>query len=226
MHTWKRVRFKENKVWMAVDPNEKPVTRNGKILIKYQLDQDYEYWVHEDNVFPLTCDAAGAEGSGRGSSSGMKPKSKKRIAPGLNGSGAETENQKAVYMYTDGASSGNPGPAGIGVVLKFGKNEKEISRYIGITTNNIAELEAIRAGLVDLKTSKIPVRIYTDSTYAQGVLSLGWKVSKNIDLVVSLRTLIEKFHDLKIIKIKGHAGHPENERADALARAAIRNALQ
>jgi ribonuclease HI len=226
MPTWKRMRFKENKVWMAMDQNEKPITKNGRVLIKYQLDQDYEYWVHEDKVYTLAPDAAGVKACEQRPSSSREPKTKKRNARGLNGSGAETGNQKAVHMYTDGASSGNPGPAGIGVVLKFGKDEKEISRYIGITTNNIAELEAIRAGLADLKTSKIPVRIYTDSTYAQGVLGLGWKASKNKELVESLCALIEKFHDLKIIKIKGHAGHPENERADALARAAIRNALK
>jgi len=134
--------------------------------------------------------------------------------------------QAAICIYTDGASSGNPGPAGVGAVLKYGKKVKEISKYIGIATNNVAELKAIEAGLADLKTTEIPVCIYTDSSYVHGVLSLGWKARKNLQLVDSVKGLMEKFKDLQIIKVKGHAGHPENERADSLAKAAVKKAGQ
>jgi ribonuclease HI len=140
------------------------------------------------------------------------------------GSIAETAHSDAICIFTDGASSGNPGPAGIGAVLKFGKHEREISKYIGVATNNIAELEAIRTALLELKTTEIPVRLFTDSSYALGVLVLGWKARKNVDLVKSTQETIKRFNDLQIIKIKGHAGHKENERADFLATQAIKNA--
>jgi ribonuclease HI len=129
-----------------------------------------------------------------------------------------------VFIHTDGASSGNPGPSGIGVVLCYGDHKKEISRYIGIATNNIAELEAIRTGLSSLKHRALPVRVFTDSSYALGVLSKGWKASKNQELVAQTKTLMAEFNDLKLIKIKGHAGHEGNEKADQLAVAAIKTA--
>ena len=224
--SWKRMRFKENKVWMAVDQNEKPIVRNGKVLIKYQLAQEYEYWVHEYNVHTL--EPCGSKDETRGPDrSGRKPRKKKPDATAKKTElRKDTPGKQTIRIYTDGASSGNPGPAGLGAVLKYGRKVKEISKYIGIATNNVAELKAIEAGLADLKTTEIPVRIYTDSSYVHGVLSLGWKARRNLKLVDSVKELMEKFEDLQIIKVKGHAGHPENERADSLARAAIKNVGQ
>ena len=118
---------------------------------------------------------------------------------------------------------GNPGPSGIGVLLQYGSHEKEISKYIGIATNNIAELEAIRVGLSALKKTDLPVRVFTDSNYAHGVLMLGWKARKNLELVRSIKKTISKVKDLKIIKVKGHAGIGGNERADYIATLAIKN---
>jgi ribonuclease HI len=129
-----------------------------------------------------------------------------------------------VYVYTDGASSGNPGPSGIGVVLRFGKHEKEISRYIGDTTNNVAELEAIRSGLMAVKNTNLPVRLFTDSRYAYGVLTQGWKAKKNQNIIESIKKILSKFNDLKFIHVKGHVGIEGNERADFLATSAIKNA--
>ncbi|MBU0986176.1 MAG: ribonuclease HI [Proteobacteria bacterium] len=211
--------FKNNKIWLATDQSGNPVVKNGKVLIKYQVDQDYDYWVHEKNVLPLES---------------LKSKSKdpaKKIA-GPNSAKNHIDHETeiiddsilngAVCIFTDGASSGNPGPSGIGVVLQYGKHQKEISRNIGIATNNIAELEAIRVGLSELKNTKLPVRVFTDSKYAYGVLILGWKAKKNIELVNSIKKAISKFKDLKIIKVKGHAGIKGNERADHLATSAIK----
>jgi len=127
-----------------------------------------------------------------------------------------------ITIYTDGASSGNPGPGGIGVFLKFREHEKEISESIGNTTNNIAELMAIQRGLLELKRCDLPVRIYTDSSYALGILTKRWKASKNQELVADIRKLISKFKDVKLIKTKGHAGIAGNEKADLLATEAIK----
>ena len=109
-------------------------------------------------------------------------------------------------------------------MLRFGKHEKEISKYIGIATNNIAELEAIRTGLRAIKNIDLPVRIFTDSRYAYGILNLGWKARKNQDIIQSIKKTLLKFNDLKIIKVKGHSGHEGNERADFLATSAIKKA--
>jgi len=183
------------------------------VLIKYQLKQDYEYWVHEQNVGPIDTEQS-------------KTSVKKKPAQKRKGKAKpfkEPIPNDTVCIFTDGASSGNPGPSGVGVLLKYGEHEKEISKYIGITTNNIAELEAIKTGLLELKKTDTPVRIFTDSSYAYGLLALGWKAKKNQTLVNAIRETISKFKDLKLIKVKGHAGHAENERADFLATSAIKN---
>jgi len=218
---WKRMRFKNNKVWLALDQSQRPVVKNGKVLIKYQLDQDHEYWVHQKNIKPIDPSQSETKDHEK-KKSGKKPSknnTKQEII-----TIDETVCDDAVCIYTDGASSGNPGPSGIGIVLSFGEHEKEISRYIGIATNNIAELEAIRTGLLELKNTDLPVRLFTDSSYAYGVLVLGWKARKNQDIIRSIIKIISKFNDLKIIKVKGHSGIEGNERADFLATSAIKKA--
>jgi ribonuclease HI len=216
---WKRMRFKENKVWLATDQSEKPVVKNGKVLIKYQLDQDYEYWVHQNKVTSIESSQPETEVPPKKKSAKKPPKTKS--APETKAFDA-TAYDGAVCIYTDGASCGNPGPSGIGVFLQYGSRQKEISRNIGIATNNIAELEAIRTGLLEIKNADLPVRVFTDSSYAYGVLTLGWKAKKNTQLVRSIRKTIAKFKDLKIIKVKGHAGIEGNEKADLLATSAAK----
>lgn len=204
-HEWKRMRFKKNKVWLAVDGSGTPVEENGKVLIKYQLDQTHEYWVRKSSVRPLDTVSA------------------KTQAPQKDVPQTQSDTSKEILIFTDGAASGNPGPAGIGVVLRFGTYEKEISEYIGLATNNIAELKAIQAGLLTVRNTALPVRVFTDSRYAYGVLALGWKAKANYEMVQSIKKTMKKFKDLKIFKIKGHAGHEGNERADLLATSAIKN---
>lgn len=136
---------------------------------------------------------------------------------------------EAVDIYTDGACSGNPGPGGWGAVLRYRGAERELCGGEAQTTNNRMELmAAIRA----LETLKRPMRVqlYTDSVYLRdGITSWlpnwkrrGWKTAakkpvKNVDLWQRLETAIQP-HDVDWHWVKGHAGHPENERADALAR--------
>jgi ribonuclease HI len=221
---WKRMVFKKNKVWLATDKDQKPITKNGKVLIRYQLDQDYEYWVLSKNIKPI--DSLKKEGKIEKvkNSAGKSSKQKTTKKPPETDFEAETIRDDAIYVYTDGASAGNPGPSGIGVVLRFGKHEKEISRYIGDTTNNVAELEAIRSGLMAVKNTNLPVRVFTDSRYAYGVLTQGWKAKKNQNIIESIKKILSKFNDLKFIKVRGHVGIEGNERADFLATSAIKNA--
>ena len=216
--------FKKNKVWLATDQDHKPITKNGKVLIKYQLDQDYEYWILPKNVKP-TDSLQGQEKTKKVEKSTRKSSEKKGNKTKSDADLlADTSCDDAIKIYTDGASAGNPGPSGIGVVLRFGKHEKEISRYIGITTNNMAELEAIRSGLMAVKNSNLPVRVFTDSRYAYGVLTQGWKAKKNQNIIESIKKILSKFNDLKFIKVKGHVGIEGNERADFLATSAIKKA--
>lgn len=219
---WTRMWFKENKVWVATDPQGVPVSKNGKVLIKYQLKQDYEYWVNKKNVISL--DAPQAKKSFQKKRKAGKKKSHKG-KPGNNGAPwNETVYEDKICIFTDGASSGNPGPSGIGVLLRYGKHEKEISKFIGTATNNIAELKAIDTGLSALNQTDIPVRLFTDSKYAYGLLVLNWKARKNQQIVEGIKKTMSKFKDLKIIKVKGHSGSPGNERADFLATSAIKKA--
>jgi len=136
---------------------------------------------------------------------------------------------KYVEIFTDGACSGNPGPGGWGAVLRYGGKEKELCGGEENTTNNRMELTAV---IMALKALKEPCRVLltTDSKYVSDALSLGWaekwqkngwrkpdkKPALNADLWEQLLSLI-KVHDVSLNWVKGHAGHPENERCDALA---------
>ena len=216
---WIRMRFKRNKVWVAVDTSGRILVNNGKALIKYQKDQDYEYRVRETDLLPLDINSdplpVSAESNRNKVPHPPEPPSLKVSV--------EPEDPNCIHIYTDGASSGNPGPSGIGVYFRYRDHEKDISRNIGMGTNNIAELEAIRTALKEVKYPDLPIRIYTDSGYAYGLLVMGWKAQKNTDLVNDIRNMMKQFKKLKFIKVKGHAGVAGNERADRLATSAISN---
>lgn len=139
------------------------------------------------------------------------------------------EEKKTVYIFSDGACSGNPGPGGYGVILRFGDKEKELSGGEPDTTNNRMELSGVIAGLEALK---YPCRVFlqTDSKYVVDGIEKGWakswqrnnwiksdkKPALNRDLWEKLLKLLD-VHEVKFLWIKGHAGHAENERCDRLA---------
>jgi ribonuclease HI len=206
---WKRMSFKGNKVWAQTDCDKKLLVENGTILIKYNLKQDYEYRVKPESLNPVDHAIPAKKKSKSG-----KTSKNKEIEASLP--------DNCIKIYTDGASSGNPGPAGIGVVLIYGENKREISKYIGDGTNNIAELTAIKVGLEELKRVDLPVRVFSDSSYSIGLLTKNWKPTKNQELVQEIKTLMRKFPDLDFIKVKGHSGIKENEVADFLATSAIK----
>ncbi len=134
-----------------------------------------------------------------------------------------------VDMFTDGACSGNPGPGGFGTILRCNGVEKELSGGEPETTNNRMELMAVITGLKALKRS-CDVTIYTDSQYVANGINNGWaeswkrngwrkadkKPALNPELWDELLTELDK-HKYEIVWVKGHAGHPENERCDKLA---------
>ncbi len=130
-----------------------------------------------------------------------------------------------IRIYTDGAAQGNPGPGGYGVVLKFNDAVKELAEGFRLTTNNRMELLAVIKGLEAIKKNGIPITIYSDSKYVVESVEKGWlwnwqkknfKDKANVDLWMRYIPLHQKLKP-KFIWIKGHAGHPENERCDFLA---------
>ena len=132
-----------------------------------------------------------------------------------------------VNIYTDGASSGNPGPGGYGVILRSGEHYKELSQGYRKTTNNRMELLAVIKGLEALKAPQ-QVTIYSDSKYVidpiekkwlYGWVQKGFKDKKNKDLWLRFLEL-SKIHQIKFLWVRGHNGHSENERCDVLAVAA------
>ena len=138
-----------------------------------------------------------------------------------------------VRIYTDGACKGNPGPGGWGAILKYGSHVKEIRGYSQNTTNNIMELTAVIKAMKSLKRS-CQIIITTDSNYVKDGITewihqwkkKDWKTSskkpvKNKDLWHEL-DLETQSHNIKWEWVKGHSGHPENERADELANKAIK----
>ena len=142
---------------------------------------------------------------------------------------------KHVHIFTDGACKGNPGKGGWGVLLRYGKAVKELSGFEEMTTNNRMELTAVIQALLALK-EPCQVTLTTDSQYvvngitkgwAAGWQKNGWKNSKrqavaNPDLWDELLTILN-IHQVEFVWVKGHAGHPENERCDQLAVAAYSN---
>jgi len=145
---------------------------------------------------------------------------------------AEDQQTATVEIFTDGACSGNPGPGGWGAILRWRGKEREIWGGESDTTNNRMELTAAIQALETLNRG-VSVILYTDSTYVKdGITSWisGWKARnwktaakkpvKNVDLWQALDEAVSK-HDVEWRWVKGHAGHPENERADELARRGV-----
>jgi ribonuclease HI len=145
--------------------------------------------------------------------------------------------ERAVEIYTDGACSGNPGPGGWGAVLRYGKHVKELyGGEPGQTTNNRMELTAAIQALERL-TRPVKVRLHTDSTYLRDGITKwvpgwrrnGWQTAerkpvKNVDLWQRLGTAAKRHH-VEWVWVRGHAGDPGNERADALANRGMLDAI-
>lgn len=144
---------------------------------------------------------------------------------------------KKVEIFTDGACSGNPGPGGWGAILRYNTIEKEISGGALQTTNNRMEITAVIEALALLKES-CDVTLYSDSQYVCNALTKGWakkwkannwmrnknEPALNTELWERLLELYDK-HKVTVVWVKGHAGHPENERCDRLAVAQVKNML-
>jgi ribonuclease HI len=208
------MRFKGEQVWVRADESgQLLLDAEGRAEMKYRETDSKSYRPSPGNLIPDQGGAPPAERKRR--VSGATPKTPaKAPARTPSASGA------AIEIWTDGACSGNPGPMGIGVVVIDGATRREKGEYLGLGTNNIAELTAIGRGIDLSGGGGRKLRVYTDSSYAIGVLSKGWKAKANQELIAQLKRQIAPL-DVQFVKVAGHAGVPENERCDELAREAV-----
>jgi ribonuclease HI len=211
---WIRRKLRDSIVYVRVDRDSRPVTgRDGRVEVKYKPDASAKtYRASLRNLAPT----GDPDDEGPVDLPEAAPEQAGGAAPG------QAPAKDAIIIYTDGACTGNPGPAGIGVVILDRGTRRELSEYLGQGTNNIAELTAIERALEEVADRHDrPVIVHSDSAYSIGLLTKNWKAKANADLVRRLRALTARFHALRFVKVAGHAGVPENERCDELARQAI-----
>jgi ribonuclease HI len=227
------MRFKDQRVLIRADDGGRPVLdADGRAEMKYRETDAKSYRPALGNLLP-------DDGSGET----PQPRAARPHAAAANAGGGHAraaharkpthtavDMAGAVEIWTDGACSGNPGPMGIGVVVIDGGKRKEHGEYLGSGTNNIAELVAIERGLalaaqITAGDRERPLRVYSDSSYAIGLLDKGWKAKANQELVARIRKVVAQSPRLAFVKVSGHAGVPENERCDELARMAISRGL-
>lgn len=213
---WKQYEFKGQTVYVRVLASGKPIVHRGRVEVRYKLGAVKSYRASPDNLVDIDGDTvADEEMGGRAPAAGAKALRETPQTP---------PDEDSITIYTDGACSGNPGPAGIGIYLQRPEEVVEISEYIGSGTNNIAELTAILRALQSLaedERDKV-IHLYTDSGWSLGVLIQGWKAKTNLELIDEIKELMKQFPKLELLKIRGHAGQDGNEEADRLATMAVR----
>lgn len=253
---WVEADFKGTKVWAEVDDEGRPAVADGRRGIRYSDAPGSKVYraaasaVKDLGGAPRVLDAgtpaAPREPATTSASSSTSPGGPVRSngrGSGFGKAGTRTAAQSAaaathataringlpsdtVLAFTDGACTGNPGPAGSGAVVRL-PDGRVFERYaaLGAGTNNIGELTAIRLALDLMKESGVDpsssVFLFTDSQYALGVLTKGWKAKANVELIASIKSALKPWKRLKIEWVAGHVGVPENERADALARKGV-----
>lgn len=213
---WKTYDFKGQTVYVRVLPTGKPIVHRGRVEVRYKLGATKSYRGSPESLTDIDGEIVDDEAMGGSKSAGAKkgPRQTPLTPPGPD----------AIIIYTDGACSGNPGPAGIGVVIQRPEQILEIGEFLGSGTNNIAELTAILRGLESLTDEEADrqVHLYTDSAWSLGVLVGGWNAKTNLELIGQIQEQAKRFPKLELLKVKGHAGIEGNEEADRLATMAVR----
>lgn len=201
---WIQVRFREDKVWA-------------------QCHEDGRLKANQRGLVPFCYKKGGKAYHSKADNFGALEGSEVEVwqKPAAGGGKNPQPREGAIEIWTDGACSGNPGPAGLGVYYKGPEGTVERSEFLGEGTNNIAELMAILRGLEMVEDPAAPVDLMSDSSYSLGLLTKGWKAKANQELVAEVRQELRRFKDIQLIKVKGHAGVHGNERADELARQSL-----
>lgn len=213
---WKAFDYRGDKVWVRVLDSGKPIVHRGLVEFRYKQGAIKSYKTQRENFEDWDPEEVLSDEDFGGQTS--TPSTKLREDPTV-AADADT-----IVIHTDGACSGNPGPAGIGVHILRPDSVTEISEFIGEATNNVAELRAILCAIEQLGDDERERRIhlYTDSGWSLGVLVGGWKAKKNVALIDKIKARLPEFPNLELLKVRGHAGQDGNEEADALATKAVR----
>lgn len=202
----------------------------GRVEIRYKANDGRAYFASARNLSPAgderypdshcaPAERVAEKGkSGAKKSGGRAKKAKEPTVPPPN-----VPEGDEFLAYADGACSGNPGPAGLGVVMLSEEGRKELSEFLGRGTNNIAELTAIQRAAEAVTDPSRPLRVFTDSTYSIGVLQKGWKAKANRELIADVKAALARLDKWTLVYVKGHAGVPLNEAADQLAVAAVQS---
>lgn len=230
---WRKMRLRDSDVLVRVDESGAPIATGGRVEIRYNAKSPKAYHaavrnlseiegaavLPDEHCVAVEPEAPSASGGARGAKSAPSGTKAEAIAKG--GSIGPAIKEGSIIVYADGACSGNPGPAGLGMVLIDGKRRVERSEYLGTGTNNIAELTAVLRALEAAPDGSRPLAIHTDSQYSIGVLSKGWKAKANQELVKTIRERLAERRNVTLHYVPGHSGVPLNERADELARTAV-----
>lgn len=218
---WIEAALRGQKVLAKANADGSLAAEGGRVEIRYKPNDGRAYRAAASNlvvsagapVLPEeTCVPAGdVPAKGKTSTAASSPSS----------SPTSTSTSTSWTAYTDGACSGNPGPAGAGfVVIVPGGKMHEGFEYLGEATNNIAELTAVLRAVEAMPPNATGITVHTDSQYSIGVLQKGWKAKANQALVAKIKEVV-KARGARLHYVRGHDGDPLNERADELARLAI-----
>ena len=210
------------KVFARANEKGELVAQGGRVEVRYKPQDGKAYRAAKANLEIVGTSVLPDDHCSDGAAAASKYEQKKvnkaaaaeRVQPHPDGH---------FVAYTDGACSGNPGPAGSGLLLVApDKTKEEAFRYLGPSaTNNIAELTAIEMALEAVPDPKADYEIRTDSLYAIGVLQKGWKAKANPELIAKIKDKLKGRANTKLQYVPGHANVEGNERADVLAREAI-----
>ena len=220
---WRRVRLRNAEVLARCDASGELISKEGRVEVRYKPNDGRAYFASAANLKPPGSAPKIEPDSFCGAGEAVKKPSKaKKKASSATPAPEEPEGDE-ILAYADGACSGNPGPAGVGAVAMWGDQMRELSEYIGEATNNIAELTGILRAVELAHELGRPLRLYTDSTYSIGVLTQGWKVKANKELVAKVRQALDAHPDTKLFHVRGHQGVRLNEHADELAVRAVQS---
>ena len=231
---WVQTLLRGQKVFAKAKPDGELDAVGGRVEIRYKPNDGRAYQAGVKNLERIagaelmpdeTCAPAGAAPSkttpaptsdrGARSAERKSAAAAQALAPGA-------VPKDAFTVYADGACSGNPGPAGLGIVIVAPDGKiHEGFEYLGEGTNNVAELTAILRAAEIVPDAAAAV-VHTDSQYSIGVLTKGWKAKANQELVAGVKSALAKRTGWRLVYVPGHAGVPLNERADELAREAVR----
>jgi ribonuclease HI len=223
---WLPVRFKGQQIFAECDAGGELSLQGGRVSIVYKLGASKAYSTFPDRLERIagaTAQAGAAAAAAPGRSGGAAKKKKgKKDDEILGGTQADLDNPDHIHLWSDGACSGNPGPAGAGTVVLVDGTTREMSTWLGQGTNNIAELVGIQQGVRQLEQPvERTVVVHTDSQYCIGVLGRKWKAKANQALIAEIRQELAPLPRIVWHWVRGHVGVELNERCDELARRGI-----